>query len=320
MISEENLVKAKILIVDDLQSNVTLLETILRRDGFQHITSTLDPCTAAELHRARNFDLILLDIEMPGMDGFEVMKALKGIDTHGYVPILVITSQPEYKLKALASGAKDFISKPLDIIEVKTRIRNMLEVRLLYMQLEKSNQALEFLALHDGLTGLPNRRLLLDRLSLAIAHAHRYTEMMAVLYLDLDLFKEINDSLGHDAGDALLTEVGKRLVGAVRQADTVARLGGDEFVIVLSELKEGDDISLLVTKVIEAVALPYHFKGAEVNMTASMGVSIYPTHGETAEVLMKRADVALYEAKHAGRNNYCIASNTDSKRCAAQSV
>lgn len=311
MINEENLLKSKILIVDDLQSNVTLLETILRRDGFQHITSTLDPCVATELHRAQNFDLILLDIEMPGMNGFEVMKALKGSDTHGYVPILVITSQPEYKLKALSSGAKDFISKPLDIVEVKTRIRNMLEVRLLYMQLEKSNQALEFLALHDVLTGLPNRRLLLDRLSLAIAHARRNKNMMAVMYLDLDLFKEVNDSLGHDAGDAVLTEVGKRLQGAVRQEDTVARLGGDEFVIVLSEIKEVDTINLLATKVIAAVSQPYRFKGAEVNMTASVGVSIYPTHGETAEVMIKRADVALYEAKHAGRNNYCIASKTD---------
>lgn len=311
MISEQDILNAKILIVDDQQANVTLLEAVLRREGYRHVTTTLDPHVASGLHRTNNFDVILLDIEMPGMNGFEVMKALKGIDTHGYVPILVITSQPEYKLKALSSGAKDFISKPLDIIEVKTRIRNMLEVRLLYMRLEKSNQALEFLALHDVLTGLPNRRLLLDRLSLAIAHARRNKNMMAVMYLDLDLFKEVNDSLGHDAGDAVLTEVGKRLQGAVRQEDTVARLGGDEFVIVLSEIKEVDTINLLATKVVAAVSQPYRFKGAEVNMTASVGASIYPTHGETAEVLIKRADVALYEAKHAGRNNYCIASKTD---------
>lgn len=320
MISEQDILNAKILIVDDQQANVTLLENLLHREGYLRVTSTLDPCLASELHRTKNFDLILLDIEMPGMNGFEVMKALQNIATHGYVPILVITAQSEYKLKALKSGAKDFISKPLDLIEVRTRIRNILEVRLLYMQLEKSNQALEFLALHDGLTGLPNRRLLLDRLSSAIAHAHRNRDMMAVMYMDLDQFKEINDTLGHDAGDALLTEVGKRLAGAVRQADTVARLGGDEFMIVLSELTDSDDIRVLATKIISVVGQPYCLNGAEVVMTASIGVSIYPTHGETNEILIKRADVALYEAKHSGRNNYCLASNTASKKFATQSV
>jgi len=311
MISEQDILNAKILIVDDQQANVTLLEAVLQREGYLHVTATLNPCAASELHRANNFDLILLDIEMPGMDGFEVMQELKEIATHGYVPILVITAQAEYKLKALASGAKDFISKPLDLVEVRTRIRNMLEVRLLYMQLEKANQTLEFLALHDGLTGLPNRRLLLDRLSSAIAHARRNKEMMAVLYLDLDLFKEVNDRFGHDVGDELLTEVGRRLQGAVRQADTVARLGGDEFVLVLSELKESEDIEKLVAKVIAAVARPCHISGADVSVTASIGVSIYPIHGESAEVLMKRADVALYQSKQKGKNNYCIVSDRD---------
>jgi diguanylate cyclase (GGDEF)-like protein len=313
MICDQDILNAKILIVDDQQSNVTLLETMLCDAGYLHVTSTLDPFAASELHRSQNFDLILLDIVMPGMDGFEVMKALKEIATHGYVPILAITAHVEHKLKALASGANEFISKPFDIIEIKTRIRNMLEIRLLYMQLEKANQALEFLALHDGLTGLPNRRLLLDRLSSAIARARRNTEMMAVLYLDLDLFKEINDRFGHDVGDALLTEVGKRLEGTVRQEDTVARLGGDEFVLVLSELKESEDIDKLVAKVIAAVAQPCNFSGAEVSITASIGVSIYPTHGESAEILMKRADLALYQSKHVGKNNYCIASDRDSK-------
>jgi len=311
MISAQDILNAKILIVDDQQANVTLLEAVLQREGYLHVTATLNPCAASELHRAHNFDLILLDIEMPGMDGFEVMQELKEIATHGYVPILVITAQAEYKLKALASGAKDFISKPLDLVEVRTRIRNMLEVRLLYMQLEKANQTLEFLALHDGLTGLPNRRLLLDRLSSAIAHARRNKEMMAVLYLDLDLFKEVNDRFGHDVGDELLSEVGRRLQGAVRQADTVARLGGDEFVLVLSELKESEDVRKLVRKVIAAVASPCHISGADVSVTASIGVSIYPIHGESAEVLMKRADVALYQSKQKGKNNYCIVSDRD---------
>lgn len=314
MISDQDILNAKILIVDDQQVNVTLLETMLSDAGYRRVISTLDPAEVCELHRARNFDLILLDIVMPGMDGFDVMRSLKEIDTHGYVPILAITVQAEHKLRALASGAKDFISKPFNILEVNSRIRNLLEVRLLYMQLERANQALEFLALHDGLTGLPNRRLLLDRLSSVIALAHRNESMMAVLYLDLDLFKEINDQFGHDAGDAVLAEVGGRLQNAVRHADTVARLGGDEFVLVLSDLKEITDVEALVGKVIAAVAQPYVINGTAMSVTASVGVSIYPMHGETAAILMKCADVALYRSKNIGKNNYCIASDHDSKQ------
>ncbi|MFA5372009.1 MAG: diguanylate cyclase [Sideroxydans sp.] len=307
-ISQADRLQAHILIVDDQQANVTLLENILRQEGFRRITSTLDPCNASDLYRSNNFDLVLLDIEMPGMDGFEVMQNLIAIDTHGYVPILVVTAQPAHKLRALTSGAKDFISKPLDLIEVKTRINNMLEVRLLYRQLEKSNQALEFLALHDALTGLPNRRLLFDRLSFAIAHAHRNKNMMAVMYLDLDEFKEINDSLGHAEGDRLLVEIGARLQATVRAEDTVARMGGDEFVIVLSELTASDDIALLATKVITAVARPPILAGTGATITASVGISLYPTHGDSAEALMKVADGALYQAKQNGKNRYCIAS------------
>lgn len=316
MISDRDILNARILIVDDRQANVALLEDLLHGEGYLHVTKTQDPCAASGLHRANDFDLILLDIEMPGMDGFEVMRELKENTTNGYVPILVITVQPGHKIRALASGARDFIAKPLDISEVKTRIRNMLEVRLLYMRLEAANQALEFQALHDELTGLPNRRLLLDRLSSAIAHARRDANMMAVLYLDLDLFKEINDRFGHDVGDALLAEVGRRLEGAVRQVDTVARMGGDEFVLVLSGLKAREDMETLVRKVIDAVALPCSICGTEMRITASVGGSMYPMHGDTAEILMKRADMALYRSKRTGKNGFCIASDQDSNQYA----
>jgi diguanylate cyclase (GGDEF)-like protein len=313
MISEQNIRNARILIVDDRQANVTLLEDMLHEEGYLNVTGTFDPTAVTGLHQENNFDLILLDIEMPGMDGFQVMSALQESDCHGYAPILVVTAHGEHKLKALASGAKDFISTPLNIPEIRTRIRNMLEVRLLYMQLEGSNRALEFLALHDGLTGLPNRRLLFDRLSSAILRARRNANMMAVLFLDLDMFKEINDCFGHDAGDELLSEMGRRLEAAVRQEDTVARLGGDEFILVLPELKEIEDIEIFVPKLIAAVARPCNISGTDMNITASIGVSIYPTHGESPEILMKRADMALYRSKHLGKNKYCIASDLDSQ-------
>jgi PAS domain S-box-containing protein len=143
MISEQEILNASILIVDDQQSNVLLLEEMLRDVGYACIASTTDPYTVCELHRKNRYDLILLDLQMPGMDGFQVMEGLKEIEADGYLPVLVITAQPDHKLRALAAGAKDFVSKPFDLIEVQTRIHNMLEVRLLYRKLKNYNQVLE---------------------------------------------------------------------------------------------------------------------------------------------------------------------------------
>ena len=309
MIDSDTMLGASILIVDDLETNVMLLEQMLSEAGYRCVTSTMDPRVVCELHRHNHYDLILLDLQMPGMDGFQVMAGLKEIEIDGYLPVLAITAQPAHKLRALAEGAKDFIAKPFDFMEAKTRIRNMLEVRLLYKELERYSQALESMAMHDALTGLPNRRLLIDRLSLAIAHAHRNKSAMAVMYLDLDGFKQINDSLGHDVGDMLLTMVADRLEAAVRQEDTVARMGGDEFVIGLWGINDAAGVASLASKVIQALSQPYRIQGREVSMTASVGVSMYPMHGEEVETLMKSADLALYEAKHAGKNNYRIAAH-----------
>ncbi len=311
MLSATDILNAGILIVDDEITNVQLLEQMLRDVGYADITSTTDPHTVCALHRANRYDLILLDLQMPGRDGFEVMQDLQQIEPDGYAPILVITAQPDHKLRALTAGAKDFIAKPFDLMEVRTRIHNMLEVRLLYQQLGHYNRALESWALHDALTGLPNRRLLMDRLALAIAHARRNKGMMAVLYLDLDGFKQINDSLGHAAGDALLRLVAARLVAAVRQEDTVARWGGDEFVIGLWELNPTEGVAKPVSKVLQAVSQSYHLQGQDVALSASVGVGIYPTHGASLEALMKSADLALYEAKRSGKNDYRIATGVD---------
>ena len=224
-----------------------------------------------------------------------------------YLPILVLSAEPAHKLQALSAGAKDFLSKPFDQIEIKTRIHNMLEVRLLYRQLELNNCKLKTMALHDGLTGLPNRLLLMDRLALAIAHARRKKQALAILFLDLDGFKQINDTHGHDVGDAVLKEVADRLVATVRQADTVARLGGDEFIIGLSELSHDEDLTNLIPELLQAISEPFDIQGQSLIITASIGIGIYPQHGEDGASLIKSADRALYEAKRLGKNNYRIA-------------
>jgi PAS domain S-box-containing protein len=143
MINAPDILNASVLIVDDQESNVHLLEKMLRDAGYARIASTMDPHEVCELYRKNRYDLILLDLLMPGMDGFKVMEGLKAIETDSYLPVLVITAQPGHKLRALQAGAKDFISKPFDVIEVKTRIQNMLEVRLLYRKLDDYNKVLE---------------------------------------------------------------------------------------------------------------------------------------------------------------------------------
>jgi PAS domain S-box-containing protein len=143
MISKQEILNASILIVDDQQSNVLLLGEMLHDVGFTCVASTIDPHAVCDLHRKNRYDLILLDLMMPGMDGFQVMQGLKEIEKDGYHPVLVITAQPGHKLRALAAGAKDFVAKPFDLVEVQTRIYNMLEVRLLYRKLENYNKVLE---------------------------------------------------------------------------------------------------------------------------------------------------------------------------------
>lgn len=143
MLEPSEILNASFLIVDDLEANVMLLDQVLRNAGYTNISSTQNPRAVVGLHREHRYDLILLDLQMPDMDGFQVIEALKEIETGGYLPVLVITAQPGHKLRALKAGAKDFVSKPFDLVEVQTRIHNMLEVRLLYRKLDNYNKVLE---------------------------------------------------------------------------------------------------------------------------------------------------------------------------------
>jgi len=167
-------------------------------------------------------------------------------------------------------------------------------------------EKLEYQAMHDSLTGLPNRNMLNDRLQLCINFANRYKNKMAVAFLDLDQFKLINDSMGHEVGDQLLVIMAKRLSSAVREIDTVVRLGGDEFVILLTNIDDTNDIFLSMNRVLEAVAVPLTINHLDYLVTCSIGVSIYPDDGLDANVLLRNADTAMYKAKKAGRNNFQI--------------
>lgn len=199
MISDQAILNACILVVDDQQANVLLLEEMLRDAGYTCISSTTDPYAVFELHRKNHYDLILLDLQMPGMDGFEVMESLKQIESDAYLPVLVITAQPDHKLRALAAGAKDFIAKPFDMVEVKTRIHNMLEVRLLYKKLGDANKVLEQTVLERT-----------DELRQSEARFRRLTELSSDWYWEQDenghfvkIFGPVLEMLGIRLDDAL---------------------------------------------------------------------------------------------------------------------
>ena len=157
---------------------------------------------------------------------------------------------------------------------------------------------------HDSLTGLPNRLLLKDRIDQAIATAPRHERQIAVLFLDLDGFKHINDSLGHPTGDKLLQSIAKRLVGCVRTSDTVSRQGGDEFVVLLTESRQWEDAVVVAERILKAVAQSHPIETHDLHVTTSIGVSVYPDDGEDAETLIRNADIAMYQAKERGRNSY----------------
>jgi diguanylate cyclase (GGDEF)-like protein len=255
---------------------------------------------------------------MPGLNGFQVMKGLKEIEQGGYLPVLALTAQPSFKIAALEAGARDFISKPFDLLEVHKRIHNMLEVRLLYKELAQYSRAQQELALHDALTGLPNRRLLEDRIETALQHANRSHHKAAIMYLDLDGFKAINDTYGHAYGDDILKLVSQRLLANSRKEDTVARLGGDEFMVVLGDVHSLADAQGPAAKLVEALSEPYFINDLTLQLSTSIGISLYPDDAENVADLISIADYALYEAKRSGKNRFC--ANGGAARQAAQSV
>jgi two-component system, cell cycle response regulator len=297
MLGASAILDASILIVDDQEPNVSLLEQLLSAAGYTHVTSTMNPQSVCAMHRENNYDLILLDLQMAGMDGFQVMGGLKTTQSESYLPVIVLAAEPEHKLRALQAGAKDFISKPFDLLEVKTRIHNMLEVRLLYKELENSNKVLEQKALHDSKTGLPNRELFNDRLTHAIAMAKRRAWTLAVMFLDLDRFKYINDTHGHAVGDRVLQEVAKRLLGHARDEDTVCRNGGDEFLYLLINPQGSENIRRIADTLLHAIEQTIEVGDLKPIVKASIGIAVYPDDGTTGEQLIRNADTAMYRAK-----------------------
>ena len=169
---------------------------------------------------------------------------------------------------------------------------------------KRTEQQLAFMATHDPLTGLPNRMLFNDRLTVALAYAQRNRQKLTVMLLDLDSFKQINDTLGHSVGDQLLQAVGDRLKGSLRKTDTVARMGGDEFLLLLPQIARAEDAATVAQHIMKTFQAPFSLEERELCITASIGIAIYPDDGEDVDTLLRNADKAMYRAKQKGRNNY----------------
>jgi diguanylate cyclase (GGDEF)-like protein len=288
--------RADVLAVDD---SVGALETI--RATVEPLAANLITATSGEealrclLHEP-DVAAILLDIGLPGMDGFETAAAIRRRQKTRYVPIIFVTGNdaPELSLEAYAAGAVDYVVKPFDPVVLRSKLSVFIDLH----QLRKHTATLTHRALHDGLTGLPNRELFADRLEQALARARRRTVPMAVLFVDLDGFKQVNDEHGHEAGDAILVEAGRRLRGLVRTEDTVARYGGDEFTILAEDAGDPEAARELGERVAEELARPYR---GGIKLAASVGVAFTVNPAATSpDALIRRADHAMYRSKRPG--------------------
>ena len=287
-------VDSVILIVEDQTTDALALTAAVSDLGDVHVAS--DGPAALALARQCKPDLVLLDIEMYGMNGFAVCKALKADPKLCDAAVIFVTShaQTDNELLALEYGGIDFIHKPLNLPVARAHIKAHLALR----------REAKKLANHDALTGLPNRTLLQDRTDQALQKARRSGGRVAMLLLDLDNFKSINDLVGHSIGDALLKEAAVRLEQAARALDTVSRQGGDEFIILLPEVSGFEVLGGFAERLLATIASPFVLQGNRYELSASIGISVFPDDSEDVESLYRHADAAMYQAKLDGRNRF----------------
>lgn len=348
-----------IIIVDDNPTNLRVLFNFLNESGFKVLVAK-DGFSAIEKIKHASPDLILLDVMMPGIDGFEVCKRLKAEEGVKEIPVIFMTALSESvdKLKGLALGAVDYITKPFHQEEVLARIKLHIKLKKLTETLQNQNQLLKLEivsrtavesslqrltesleerveertsqltkavqdlqqaqvkllqreeklrhdAFHDILTNLPNRAWFMGRLEFLIDLKARESDYLyAVLFLDLDRFKVVNDSLGHLVGDELLKSVGIRLQAGLDENATVARFGGDEFVILLEDIKGEEEATAVACGIKAQLRLPFYLKDYEMFVAASMGIAMGKREYEKPEEVLRDADVAMYRAKQNGRGRY----------------
>ncbi|MEW6324983.1 MAG: EAL domain-containing protein [Nitrospirota bacterium] len=289
----------RVLIIEDSENDVELLVRELRRGGYDPAYERVDSADGMNAALDRQaWDLAFSDYTMPQFDGMAALNLIRerGLD----LPFIFVsgTIGEDTAVTAMKQGAQDYIMKG-SFKRLLPAVERELREAEIRRERQRAEELVQRLVYYDTLTDLPNRTLLRDRLRQAVAAAQRECKPVALLLLDLDRFKEINDTMGHHYGDLVLQQVGLRLRGVLRESDTVARLGGDEFAIVLP-LSELEHATTVVHKIMMALEPPVAVRDLPVAVEASIGVALYPDHGDTADLLIQRADVAMYAAKQAG--------------------
>jgi diguanylate cyclase (GGDEF)-like protein len=296
-----------VLLIEDNPGDTRLLREILNEQNSLKIQlAHLECMGAAEKFLAENaVDIILLDLGLPDAQGLEAIRRTRAAAPGVALVVLTGLDDESVAMQALQHGAQDYLIKG----QIETRallraLRYAIERKTMENAALAMAQHMAHSAEHDFLTGLPNRMLLNDRIGQAIALARRHVKKAAVLFLDLDGFKHINDSLGHPVGDKLLQSIAKRLADCIRGSDSVSRQGGDEFVVLLLNLEHAENAAVTARRMLEAVAKPHYIDHHDLHVTASIGVSVYPDDALDAEALIKNADTAMYQAKENGRRSF----------------
>ena len=296
----------RILVVDDNRDNVEIIATRLRFRGYD-IEEASDGAQALDLVHKNPPDLMLLDVMLPDIDGYEISRRIKGDASLPFIPIILVTARDSTsdKVAGLDAGADDYLTKPINFPELEARVRSMLRIKKLQDEIELKNKELERLSISDGLTGLYNHRHIHALLNEEFERVDRTGERLTVAMFDLDRFKLVNDTHGHQAGDRVLEQMSDILRESAREIDRLGRYGGEEFMVLLPDTSI-DDAEVFVERVRREVARRPFAIGDDrepLRMTISAGIATYP-HGRIAnpETLVRLADEALYTAKTSGRN------------------
>lgn len=307
-----------VLIIDDSEAvREKIIKVLEARDLFSRFYQAEDGLEGFKKLLVSPVDIVLCDLEMPRMDGFKFLGMIKGRQEVADTPIIILTGNDdrEMKIKGLEQGACDFITKPFDPEELVARMRVHLKIKHLQDDLKRSNELLLELSNTDHLTGLFNRRFLMECLDKEVQRARRKDGQVALLLLDIDHFKRVNDTHGHLQGDVVLQKVALHIQKELRSYDIAARYGGEEFVAVLPDtsLKEAFNVADRIRLSIQGM----HFAGSLSNerVTVSLGVALFPASGiDDTDGLLRAADEALYQAKERGRNRVVVSDPTSTGR------
>jgi diguanylate cyclase (GGDEF)-like protein len=335
---------ARILIVDDIADNRTILLRRFQRQGYEVVEAD-NGLKALELIDSQEFDLVLLDVMMPGIDGIETLKRIRSQKSASMLPVIMVTAKTESKnvVEALGLGANDYVTKPVDFAVALARANTQIGRRRAELQVIAANAALSdanenleknvaerttlllglyqklraemasreesdarslYLAYHDSLTGLGNRLLFKDQLDEALKEVWETPNPIAILFVDLDGFKGVNDTLGHSIGDLLLKLIGNRIRDVLPENGRIARLGGDEFAILQMHAGQPTAAIRLAQEIIDVVGQPSTIEGYDVTVSASVGIAVADAGSTSTESFLKNADIAMYGAKSSGPGNY----------------